>query len=146
MGNTKKEFLLKFIENIQEPGVIDAINDMLEGEIFVEKVRQKTGLIPVWVVFNVHVSQMGNRYKTGISKAFREKRGASDYIYTVMMSKASVPLEIEVAFVDKDSSKVFYALRRNNLGYSNYDQLFKNESQANVSTGEDIQIKEVDIE
>jgi|GEM_PF-2254411 len=83
MANTKKEFLVKLIQNPDNEGIIDVFEDFVESRLFAQKVAERTGLMPVRVAFEVHTSQQGNRYRTGIKKAFSGKKGLANDRVTI---------------------------------------------------------------
>lgn len=102
--------------------------------------------MPVWVVYQIHISQIGARYLTDISKAFRSKKGISDYIYSNIMAGNKITIESQVIFIDQHSDKIFYSTKKNNLGYYNYNRYYTTEAAARSDSSTDIEIKEKALE
>jgi len=141
MVNSKKDNLVKFIQGISNEKIIGVIEEILDSSMFTEKIAEKTGLMPIWVVFDIHISMQGNRYRTSIKKAFRNKKGLADFLLSEALSGKVPVYETEVVFIEQDLKKIFYATRKNGLGYYNYDHCFSSEVNTTPSSGENTMIE-----
>ncbi len=146
MTNSKKTNLVKFIQGINNEGIIDVIEEIFDSKLFSEKVAEKTGLMPIWIVYEIHISQLGNRLRLSIKKAFRNKKNLADFLLSESMSGRIPVFETEVVFIKENSEKVYYAKRKNNLGYYNFDCCFLGEAEANNASKENIMVEKTLIE
>lgn len=141
-----KKLLLEFISSIEDEKVIKAIHDFLDSDSFAEKLKDQLGLMPVWVVYEIHISASLNRIVTGIGYASREKLRVMEYMFSKAAPNRIVPHEVALIFVDKNSEYVYYRTSKNNLGYYNYSRWYKSENEANENIGTYESVNKVPIE
>jgi hypothetical protein len=145
MGSSKKDNLVKFIQSISNENVIEVIEEIFDSSIFTEKIAEKTGLMPIWILFDIHISMQGNRYRTSIKKAFRSKKGLADFLLSEALSGRVPVYETEMVFVEQNLQKIFYATRKNGLGYYNYDHYFSREIDETRKSDENTMIEHTPI-
>jgi hypothetical protein len=131
MLKQKQNSLIQFIQSIKDEKIIDSIQEVIDSQLFSEIVARRSGLIPIWVVFDVHTSMQFNKYRTDIREAFKTKSGISDYLSSIAMTNTINHIEIEIVFIEKSSNVLFYSREKNNLNYYNFGIIYRNESEAN---------------
>ncbi|MCB0524515.1 MAG: hypothetical protein H6576_03985 [Lewinellaceae bacterium] len=147
MNNPTKDFLLRFIQGISNNSIFEVLKEVIESSFFAKKVAEKTGLMPVWAIYYIHTSQLGNRHKTQIVKAFKNGKGAADFIYSQALAGKPVNnYSLEIIFIDQASEELYYSTRQNTIGYWNYYEYYSNKETAAASASDNIKIEQVVIE
>lgn len=130
MLQQKQNSLVQFIKSIKDEKIIDSIQEVIDSQLFSEIVARRSGLIPIWVVFDVHTSMQFNKYRTDIREAFKTKSGIADYLSSIAMTNTINHIEIEIVFIGKSSNVLFYSREKNNLNYYNFGEIYRDENEA----------------
>ena len=145
MLKSKKDSLTKLIQRIDDERIIDSIQEVLDSHLFAEVVAKRAGLTPIWVVFEIHVSMQGNKYRTGILEAFKTKKALADFLLNISMTNQLNRAEPELVFIEQGSKFLFYSTVKNNLNYFNFGEIYLNESATVDKTSENRTIERIEI-